>query len=186
MSLQQQQITAPVFRVFLWRVTALHMITYFIAGGLAYTIVDYPALYATGTLQYLMKPVTSVWIAAGPALQVFRGVLFAAILWPFRSLFLSTQYGWLRLWALFAGLAILGTAGPSPGSFEGIIYSRLSLYEHLIGLPETLLQTMLFALLLYAWCQRPKAAYNKIAAVLLVLVVLLSVAGYYGARQQVQ
>lgn len=185
MNLQKNDGRSP-FGTFLWRVMALHMITYSVAGGLAYTIFSYDKLYATGTLQYLMKPVSSGWIAAGPALQTFRGILFALILWPFRNIILFERYGWLKLWLLFVGLAILGTAGPSPGSFEGIIYSKLSLYEHFIGLPEVLFQTLLFSILLYTWYKKSSRIFNIIIIVLLVLVMLMSVAGAYSVTHNLK
>ena len=183
---QQQKPEGSSFREFLWRVIAVHIITYFLAGGLAYTIFSYDKLYATGTLQYLMKPVTSMWIAAGPALQIFRGILFALVLWPFRKIILFEKYGWLKLWLLFVGLAILGTAGASPGSFEGIIYSKLSLHEHFTGLPETLLQTLLFSVLLFYWYKKPSRTFNIIIIVLLVLVMLMSVAGAFSLARNIQ
>ena len=46
---QQQKPAGSSFREFLWRVFAVHIITYFLAGGLAYTIFSYDKLYATGT-----------------------------------------------------------------------------------------------------------------------------------------
>lgn len=167
------------FRVFLWRVIALHMITYFLVGLIAFNIFSYSTLYASGHLKYFMKPIDSLWVAAGPALQILRGILFAIILWPFKTIFLSEKYGWLKLWLLFVGLAILGTAGPSPGSMEGMIYTNLSFQEHISGMPEVLLQTLLFSLSLFFWYKKPSKFLNIISIILVMLILLMSVMGFY-------
>jgi len=73
----------PNFRAFAWRVMACHMASYFVAGLLAYTLMDYRGLFQTPGLAQFMRPLESPWVAAGPALQVFRGLLIAAVL--FRS-----------------------------------------------------------------------------------------------------
>ncbi len=167
------------FGIFFWRIASLHIITYFLAGIIAFKIFSYDQLYASGVLQYIMKPTASLWVAAGPALQIIRGALFAIILWPFREIILFTRSGWLKLWLLFLGLAIIGTAGPGPGSLEGIVYTKLSMHEHLTGLPELLLQTLLFSWLLFYWYKKPSKPINVISIILVVLILLMSVTGFY-------
>lgn len=167
------------FRTFLWRVLSLHITTYFLVGMLAFSIFSYDTLYASGTLQYIMKPTNSLWVAAGPGLQIIRGILFAIILWPFKEIILFGKNGWLKLWLLFLGLAILGTAGPSPGSIEGMIYTKVSFREHLIGMPEILLQTLLFSLLLFYWYKKPSKLINVIVIILVSLILLMSIAGFF-------
>jgi len=148
-------------------------------GILAFSIFSYDTLYNSGTLQYIMKPTNSLWVAAGPALQIVRGGLFAIILWPFKETILFRKLGWLKLWFLFLGLSILGTAGPGPGSLEGIIYTKISLREHLIGMPEILLQTLMFSLLLFYWYRKPSKLLNVISIILVSLILLMSVTGFY-------
>jgi hypothetical protein len=167
----------PHFRTFAWRVVSLHMITYFLLGVAAFFILDYQRAFETTELRHLMRPTDSPWVAAGPALQVFRGLLFAVVLFPLAPVFLRRWRGSLILWGLFAGLAILGTAGPSPGSMEGIIYTRLPLYLHFFGLPEVLLQTLLLSLGLVAWHRQPARWKNVAAGVAVGLIFLFSLAG---------
>lgn len=175
----QTKYHSSSFRTFLWRVTSLHMITYFLFGILAFSIFSYDKLYTSGILRDIMKPTNSLWVAAGPALQIIRGVLFAIILWPFKEIILFGKYGWLKLWLLFVGLSILGTAGPSPGSFEGVIYTKLSYHEHLIGTPEILLQTLSLSLLLFFWYKKPFKLFNIISIILVFIILLMSLGGSY-------
>ncbi|HEQ72096.1 MAG TPA: hypothetical protein ENN69_06370, partial [Spirochaetia bacterium] len=64
------------------------------------------------------------------------------------------RYGWLVLWALFLGIGILGTPAAAPSSMEGLLYSRLPLSFHLLGLPEVTLQTLGFSVLLFVWVRK--------------------------------
>jgi hypothetical protein len=170
------------FPRFLGRVTASHVVTYFVAGLLAYTLLDYEALFESAGFSCLMRPMSSGWIAAGPALQVFRGLIFALALYPFRSVFLDGRQGWLKLWGLLVGLAIFSTAGAAPGSVEGMIYTTIPIASHLRGLPEILLQTLAFSWLLGAWHRHPRRAWALAMSVLTVLVILMSLAGTFLPR----
>ncbi len=167
----------PPFATFAWRVVALHTLTYFLLGLAAYLILDYRQVFETTDLRYLMRPTTSPWVAAGPALQPIRGLMFALVLYPFASFFLRKSNGILLLWSLFIGLAILGTAGPTPGSLEGLYFTKLPLKLHLLGLPEVVLQTLLFSVGLVFWCRKPARWKNVASGICLGLVMLMCIAG---------
>ncbi len=177
----QGEVLLPSFKVFAWRVICLQVLTYFLLGIAAYLILDYRKAFETTELRLLMRPTTSAWVAAGPGLQPIRGLLFAAILYPFAFLFMRRKDGVLLLWSLFLGLAILGTAGPSPGSLEGILYTTLPLSIHLFGLPEVILQTLLFSIGLVGWCRKPARWKNVAGGIGVGLVILMSVAGVLAA-----
>ena len=167
---------------FAWRVTATHMITYMVMGMLFSSLFRYEDMYRTGHLANFMRDFTSPWIAAGPSLQVIRGILFAAVLWPFRARIFSTPGGWRWLWGLMTGLAILGTAGPAPGSLEGFIYTQLSVREHMAALPEILVQTLAFSMILHYWERKPSRRMHIAAIAGVSLILLFSVAGVLAAK----
>jgi len=75
-------------------------------------------------------------ILLGPFMQPVRGLNFAIGLWPLRDLLIEKKRGWLILWGLLVTLGILSTPAAAPGSVEGVLYSRLPLWYHLIGRPE--------------------------------------------------
>ncbi len=172
------------FGRFWFRVTACHLVTYFIAGALAYTLFDYRGLFESAALACFMKPVTSRWVAAGPALQVIRGLILAAALYPFRRVFLGEPRGWLKLWGLLVGLSVLSTAGPAPGSVEGFIYTQLPWAAHLRGLPEVVLQNLGLAVLLIAWYKSPRKTWTVAMGVLTALAILMSLAGAFFPRPE--
>ncbi len=170
------------FGRFFLRVTACHMVTYFLAGVLAFYLADYERLFASEHLACYMLPTSSKWVAAGPLLQVFRGLVFALCLFPFRRVFLEERRGWLKLWGLLVGLVILSTAGPAPGSIEGMIYTKIPVRQQILGLHETLGQTLAFSLLLVLWYRRPGRAWGIVMGIVTGIVVLLSLAGLLAPR----
>ena len=172
---------SPNFFRFWFRTTACHMVTYSVVGILAYTLMNYRGLFTTPGLDQLMRPIDSPWVAAGPALQVFRGLLIAAVLYPFRAVFLES---WWKLALLLVGLCVLSTSGPTPSSLEGLVYTRLSLAQHLRGLPEILLQNVAFAWMLVAWCRKPNRVWAIGMGVFTALVVLMSIAGVLVPRPE--
>jgi hypothetical protein len=163
------------FGRFFFRITACHMVTYMIVGLLAYKIMDYPAQFADECS--IMVPTDSPRVALGPALQVIRGLIFTLALYPFRRVFLDEQHGWLKLWGLFLGFAILSTAGPAYGSVEGMIYTKAPIAGQIIGLWEVVLQTLAMCVLVVMWHRKPSRTWGIVMGTLAALVVLMSIAG---------
>jgi hypothetical protein len=60
-----------------------------------------------------------------------------------------------------------------------MVYTQLPIEYHLLGLPEVIIQTMLFSLAVVFWYKKPAKAWNIIMAVFVVLIVLMSLAGVF-------
>ena len=161
---------------FVWRIAAAHTIAYFIAGIYAITFLNYDELFNVGDLHFMRDTETS-WVAAGPGLQLLKGVLVGLVLYPIMTAFTESNKGWLKFWILIFGLSYLLTLSAAIGSFEGVIYMNLPLKSHFIGLSEILLYTTLFALTLWGWYKKPIKTFNVIAIVLVSLIVLISTMG---------
>ncbi|MES0490496.1 MAG: hypothetical protein ABUK01_10915 [Leptospirales bacterium] len=63
----------------IYKVTIVHTITYFFMGLAAFTGLNYTAKYADPAIANLMRPTDDPLVALGPALQIFRGVLFGLV-----------------------------------------------------------------------------------------------------------
>ena len=72
-----------------------HTITYFLMGALAYKFLHYAATINNPNSG--MRPTTSTWVLLGPALQIFRGILFASVFYLFREQLFGRRDGWLRM-----------------------------------------------------------------------------------------
>ena len=167
---------------FVWRVIAAHVIAYFIAGVIAMNLFDYERLFSSGILSSLMKPTTApIIVLGGTVFQVFRGIVVALILLPLRKVFTNEKYGFLKLGVLILGLSVLSTFGPAFGSIEGFIYTKMSVVEQILGYPEALIWISLFIGILWSFYKFEKKAINIIAIVLLALIVLMGIAGYFQA-----
>jgi hypothetical protein len=163
------------FGRFFLRIAACHTVTYMVVGLAAFHLMDYTTEFSREGSN--MVPTAEPIVALGPALQVFRGLLFAVVLYPFRRVFLDEPTGWLKLWGLFLGLAILGTSGPAPGSFEGLIFTRTPVVAQIVGLWEAVLQTLFASILLVAWHRRPRKAWGIVMYSLWALTIVMSLAG---------
>lgn len=181
------QAGIKTFLSFIYKVMVVHTLTYFMFGFIMSNLFNYKELFELDIIKDFMRPLNSPYVFAGPFLQPIRGLLFAIGLWPLRSIIFERKYGWLILWNLFIMIGILGTAAAAPGSMEGVIYSKLPIYFHLIGLPEMVLQTLTFSLILIWWVNRP--AKQDIAANLskkrviflrIMFAIMLSCFGYIG------
>jgi hypothetical protein len=136
------------------KVIVTHTVTYFIFGLVMSNVFHYERLFQQDIIKDFMRPIDSPYVFAGPFLQPIRGLLFAIGLWPIRNFILGKKNGWLIVWNIFVTFGILSTPAAAPCSIEGVIYSKLPLWYHLIGLPEIMLQTLIFSLALVWWEKR--------------------------------
>jgi hypothetical protein len=134
---------------FVLRSVVVHTVTYFVAGLVASQVFDYERIFGEPIVRDYMLPYEASGVGLGPWLQPLRGAIFGVVLLPFRGVLSTSRHGWLFLWGLFVGLGILGTPAAAPSSVEGVIYSRLPVWYHLLGLPEIALQTLAFSWLLH-------------------------------------
>ncbi len=163
--------------IFIWRVTSIHIIVYFIAGILALLVLNYKEQYVSGIMSSIMRPIDSPLVVLGPALQVFRGIIIAIVLFPFKDIIISKN-GWVKLLLLILGLSYISTIGPVFGSFDGYIYTKVPLQYHLFSIPETLLYTSLFSFLLYLWYNKENKVWNIITFILCSLIAIMNFLGY--------
>ncbi|MDQ0092483.1 hypothetical protein [Paeniglutamicibacter psychrophenolicus] len=145
---------ARTFR-FLMRATMLHVLTYLVVGIVASIVLDYASLFARPVIRDYMVEFGSVSLFIGPVIQVFRGIIIAAVLLPFREIF-AQRLGWLWLWLILVGIGILSTSAAAPSSIEGITYTQLPLWYHAIGMPEMLVQTLTFSVLVALYERHPE------------------------------
>ena len=170
------------FSTFFWRVTSSHVISYFIVGLIAGILLDYKEAFQNPPFSYFMRPVDSPWVAAGPMLNIIRGLIFSVVLWFFKESFLYKKYGWLKLWVLVVGLCILSTTGPAPGSIEGVIYTKIPVADQFRGYFEVLPQTLLFALFVNYWYIKPHKGWNIISVILMIIIFILCTMGLIAAK----
>ena len=142
-------------KTFVWRICSAHVIAYFTAGVFALLFLDYRTHFSSESLALLM-PV--------------RGFLYG-------------KNGFLKLAWLVLGLSFISTIGPTPGSFDGYIYTILPVQYHLGGIPEAVLYTALFAGILAFWHKSGKRYVTTLSIVLVAVIVLFSVMGFLGAAQ---
>jgi hypothetical protein len=170
------------YLTFFFRIAAAHIISYFVAGLLAFQFINYKELFESAPFSEFMKPMNSAAVASGPAWQIIRGFILSIALWPFKSIFLHNNYGWLKLWVLLMGLSILSTAAAAPGSIDGFIYTTIPVSKQMLGYFEVIPQTLLFSLIVYYWYQKPGKGWNIITSILVVLILMLSIMGAVMAK----
>lgn len=161
---------------FVWRITATHTIAYFIAGVFALLVLNYGERFGVDALSF-MRSTDSLWVSAGPGLQIIRGLLLSLFLFPFITIFTNTKKGWLKFWLLLFGLSYLLTFAAAIGSFEGFIYTNFPITSHLLGLPEVFLYLTIFTVLMWGWYKKPNKIFNILSIVLVSLIALMSIMG---------
>jgi len=165
----------PGARDIIIKTVVTHTVTYFLAGVVAFFLLDYATVIAETPLRLFMRPVSDPMVVAGPLLQPIRGLLFGAVFYVLREPFFFKARGWLAMWVVLLSVGILGTFGATPGSLEGVIYSVLPMSLHLRMLPEIIVQSLVFSWLLFHWVNhRERRWLTWVMGAAFVVVLLIS------------
>ena len=146
------------FSIFASKVIAVHIVTYFVVGALAYQFLTkefyvgpepiFARFMRTEAEPALWSHVTKWFFPA----QALRGLLIALALWPFLEALKSMSFS--KRLAAIAGLYLLlgfwAAATAAPGTIEGLVYLRpeITTYVHLKVQPEIIAQGLALSALL--------------------------------------
>ena len=156
----------------LLKTAVVHTITYFIAGILAYTTMDYAKAFSDPSLHGYMRATTERIVMAGPLFQPIRGLLFGLVFYLVRDSTFARSGGWLTIWMILLIVGIIDTFGPAPGSIEGLIYTTLPVGRQIFGLWEVVLQTILFSFVTWYWVRNPNLRWLSVALWVLFAIVM--------------
>ncbi len=172
----------PSFVSLAAKTAVCHTITYFVMGALAYHFLHYEEII--NQLCSGMRPTTSVWVLLGAPLQVFRGVLFASVFYPFRSVLFGRKNGWLLMSWMLCGIGILGTFGAPTGSLEGFIYLTEPIRHQVRSYLEVGSQALLLSALLSYWVNHPgKKWISWMLSVLFAICMTLPLLGLLAQKR---
>jgi len=170
------QDSQPRFLSLAAKTVVCHTITYMVLGTLAYHFLHYQEWINNPCSG--MRPIASLWVMLGAPLQVFRGVLFAAVFFPLRSLLFGRKHGWLLMAWILVGVGILGTFAAPAGSLEGFIYTTTPWLMQIRGYLEIVTQAVLLSALLCYWVNHPEKKWlTWTLSVFYVVAAALSVLG---------
>ncbi|TJX12848.1 hypothetical protein E9840_11755 [Tissierella creatinini] len=168
--------TAKSIPIFLLRVIVIHFLTYYFFGMLASRVLHYETILSLPVIRDYMLGYGDASVVWGPLIQPARGLILGCVLLPFRNFLAEKKYGWIYLWLVFVGIGILSPPAAAPCSIEGMIYTRLPFWYHLIGLPEILLQTLVFSILVHLYMRYPAKVLKSLPPVIGILLQSIAVA----------
>jgi hypothetical protein len=148
------------FLSFAVKVTIAHVVSYFVVGAAAYQLLTKQFYEGSNPVfsTFMRTPAEPelwthalTWFLPG---QVLRGVLIAAVLYPFFDTLQAWGWGkrFLSISGLYLVLGYWAAAVAAPGTIDGLIYLRpeITPYAHLLVQPEIVVQ----GLILGAWVAR--------------------------------
>ncbi len=166
----------PRFLSLAAKTVVCHTITYMVMGALAYHFLHYADFI--NDPRSGMRPAASLWVMLGAPLQIFRGVLFAAVFYPLRTLLFGRNNGWLVMAWVLIGVGILGTFAAPAGSLEGFIYTTTPSLIQVRSYLEVVTQAFLLSALLCFWVNNPEKKWlTWTLSVLYVVTIVLPVLG---------
>jgi hypothetical protein len=169
---------------YFWQIVYAHTIAYFIAGVFALYAINYRELFSTEIISVLMRSVDEPIIALGAFLQVFRGIIIALILLPLRKTFFEEKNGLIKLGIIIIGLSLLSTIGPTMGSFDGYIFTKIPYMVQIWGYPEAVIYVALFiGILGISKKYEHKKVITILSIVIMLLIGLMCIMGFIMAKQ---
>jgi hypothetical protein len=145
-------LTGKAFTFFASRTIIVHIVTYAIAGMVAY-YVQWGRVYGGTAMQAYMKSPSeySPWVIPS---QILRGFILAVALYPFLGRILEMKrWGWLSISSLYL---LIGTVAGSGGIIEHIVFTTTPAFFTLATLPEITAQGLMFGYVLVLWERRSR------------------------------
>lgn len=172
----------PSFASITLKTAAVHTVTYFIVGVLSFLFLNYTVKYADPAVANYVRQTDHPLVAAGPFFQILRGLLFGIVFYALRGSIFPHRRGWLTLWLALVVIGILSPFGAAPSSIEGMIYTVLPAWFHVVNFPELFIQSGLLAFLTHYWVNHPEKRWlNGSLSIATAIVVLLSLLGALSA-----
>ena len=160
----------------------VHTVTYFVVGLLSFLLLDYSTRYADPIVSASLRQTNHPMVTAGPLFQVLRGFLFGILFYALRDIFFSKPRGWQVMWLALVVVGIFSPFSAAPGSIEGVVYSTLPMWFHIMSLPELLIQSFLLAFLTHYWVTHPEKKWLSISfGIVFTIVTLLASLGVLSA-----
>ena len=159
------------FLIFAGKLVVAHVVTYFIVGSIVYPLltqqfyVGADAVFSTFMRTEAEPDLWShvmTWFIPG---QILRGLLMAAVLYPF----FDTLKGWgfwkrlLSIAGLYVVLGYWASSSPAPGNIEGMIYMRPEIARYGLAVqPEIIVQGLALGAWVAWWmAPRPRQEAHK-------------------------
>lgn len=172
----------PRFMPLAAKTVVSHTLTYLVMGALAYRFLHY-ADFINNPCSGMRRTADPIMILGAP-LQIFRGVLFAAIFYPLRDKLFGRKHGWLLMAWILVGVGILGTFAAPAGSLEGFIYTTTPILLQVRGYLEICTQAVLLSVLLCYWVNHPGRRWlNWVLGVLYAIAIALPVMGLLAMKR---
>lgn len=172
----------PSPKTIILKTASSHMVTYFIIGVLSFLFLGYATKYADPSVASFVRQTDHPLVMAGPFFQIFRGLLFGIVFYALRESIFPHKRGWLTLWLVLVVVGILSPFGAAPSSIEGMIYTVLPAWFHIVNAPELIIQSGLLAFLTCYWVDHPEKRWlNWSLGVVTAVIVLLSLLGALSA-----
>ncbi|HQU36265.1 MAG TPA: hypothetical protein PLR65_06750 [Anaerolineales bacterium] len=172
----------PSFASITLKTAAVHTVTYFIVGVLSFFLLDYTAKYADPAVAGYLRQADHPLVMAGPFFQILRGLLFGIVFYALRESIFPHKRGWLTLWLALTIIGILSPFGAAPSSIEGMIYTVLPAWFHVVNFPEIFIQSGLLAFTTHYWVNHPEKRWlNWSLGIVTAVIVLLSLLGALSA-----
>ena len=155
------------FLTFASKVTAAHVITYLVAGTIAYPLFTkefyvgpnpiFKLFMRTEVEPELWRHVVTWFLPA----QSLEGLLIAAALYPFFDTLMIWSFSkrFLSISGLYVVLGFWAAAAAAPGTIEGMVYLRpiFTPLVHLKVQPEILMQGLALGAMVALWMGPPPA-----------------------------
>ncbi len=155
------------------KTVVVHTLTYFIVGFTAFRLFNYSAKFSDPALSSIMRRTDDPLVQAGVLFQPIRGILFGIVFYLLREVLFQQSSGWLIMWIMLVVVGIISTFGPTPGSIEGLIYTRRSFRGLWGGLIEVLSQSFLLSTITYYWVNYPEQAWLTWTLEILFVIALI-------------
>jgi hypothetical protein len=143
------------FKGFVTRFITIHLIIYIICLLICLFVTDYKqAISLDEIFSQIFREIDTTQLFMIPLIQIIRSFLIAAVIYPFHSVIIHENYGWIKLFLLLFVLTGPAASIIGIGSLEGYLYTFLGISSPIMGLAQIAVVKLFTSFIFVKWMKK--------------------------------
>ncbi len=143
------------FKGFVTRFITIYLLIYLLCLLVCLFVTDYQeAISIDEVFSQIFREADTTQLFMVPLIQLIRSFLIAAVIYPFHSIIVYENYGWIKLFFLLFVLTGPAASIIGIGSLEGYLYTFLGISSPIMSLVQIAVVTLITSFIFVKWMKK--------------------------------
>ena len=147
--------TRVKFKGFVTRFITIYLLIYLLCLLVCLFVTDYQeAISIDEVFSQIFREIDTTQLFMVPLIQLVRSFIIASVIYPFHSIIVYENYGWIKLFFLLFVLTGPASSIIGIGSLEGYLYTFLGISSPIMSLVQIAVVTLITSFIFVKWMKK--------------------------------